>query len=201
MKKRTVKKIAHRFLEDKTYLPFGTYEEEFQAHNDGSPAVIKTIASPSKVFAGIGENMALGVGEGWDSAYGAIRWVKSGKYRMEKAGGKKMSEGWLFRELPVDVYCTFDWEQQHLFISFLPPDYIYKLPEKDRDEFDRIYCEFASWVSDELGLYDYVGSKLDSPVSDALFDEIRGEIKRRIDAYEKTHPPLSMTFRELLLKK
>ena len=44
MKKRVAKKMAHRFLEDKTYLPFGTYEDTFQAHNDGSPAVIKTVA-------------------------------------------------------------------------------------------------------------------------------------------------------------
>ena len=31
------------------------------------------IASPSKVFADIGGNMALGVGEGWDDEYGKIR--------------------------------------------------------------------------------------------------------------------------------
>lgn len=31
------------------------------------------IASPSKVFAGIGENMALGLGQGWDSEYNRIR--------------------------------------------------------------------------------------------------------------------------------
>lgn len=31
------------------------------------------IASPSKVFAGIGENMALGVGKGWDSEFGGIK--------------------------------------------------------------------------------------------------------------------------------
>ena len=31
------------------------------------------IASPSKVFAGIGENMALGVGKGWDSEYRNIK--------------------------------------------------------------------------------------------------------------------------------
>lgn len=31
------------------------------------------IHSPSRVFAGIGENMALGLGEGWESEYGAIR--------------------------------------------------------------------------------------------------------------------------------
>lgn len=31
------------------------------------------IHSPSRVFAGIGENMALGVGEGWDNKYSAIR--------------------------------------------------------------------------------------------------------------------------------
>ncbi len=109
-----------------------------------------------------------------------------------------MNEGWLFTELPIDVYCTFDWEQRRLFISYLPPEYIYKLPEKDRDEFDRKYCEFASWLSNELDIYDYLDSKIDSPVSNALLDEIRGELKRRIDDYEKTHPPLSMTFREFL---
>ena len=31
------------------------------------------IHSPSRVFAGIGENMALGLGEGWDSEYGTIK--------------------------------------------------------------------------------------------------------------------------------
>ncbi len=31
------------------------------------------IHSPSKVFAGIGENMALGLGEGWDSEFGDIK--------------------------------------------------------------------------------------------------------------------------------
>ena len=31
------------------------------------------IHSPSRVFAGIGENMALGLGEGWESEYGAIK--------------------------------------------------------------------------------------------------------------------------------
>lgn len=31
------------------------------------------IHSPSRVFAGIGKNMALGVGEGWDDEYGAIK--------------------------------------------------------------------------------------------------------------------------------
>ena len=37
------------------------------------------IHSPSRVFAGIGENMALGLGEGWDSEYGTIkRGIKSG---------------------------------------------------------------------------------------------------------------------------
>lgn len=37
------------------------------------------IHSPSRVFAGIGENMALGLGEGWDDEYGRIsRNIKSG---------------------------------------------------------------------------------------------------------------------------
>lgn len=31
------------------------------------------IHSPSRVFAGIGENMALGIGEGWDNEYGTIK--------------------------------------------------------------------------------------------------------------------------------
>lgn len=31
------------------------------------------IHSPSRVFAGIGENMALGLGEGWDNEYGSIK--------------------------------------------------------------------------------------------------------------------------------
>ena len=31
------------------------------------------IHSPSRVFAGIGENMALGLGEGWDNEYGAVK--------------------------------------------------------------------------------------------------------------------------------
>ena len=37
------------------------------------------IHSPSRVFAGIGENMALGLGEGWDDEYGRIsKNIKSG---------------------------------------------------------------------------------------------------------------------------
>ena len=32
-----------------------------------------SIHSPSRVFAGIGENMALGLGEGWDNEYGNIK--------------------------------------------------------------------------------------------------------------------------------
>ena len=37
------------------------------------------IRSPSRVFAGIGENMALGLGEGWDDEYGRIsKNIKSG---------------------------------------------------------------------------------------------------------------------------
>ena len=37
------------------------------------------IRSPSRVFAGIGENMALGLGEGWDNEYGHIsKNIKSG---------------------------------------------------------------------------------------------------------------------------
>ena len=31
------------------------------------------IHSPSRVFAGIGENMALGLGEGWDNEYDSIK--------------------------------------------------------------------------------------------------------------------------------
>ena len=31
------------------------------------------IHSPSRVFAGIGENMALGVGEGWEDEFGSIK--------------------------------------------------------------------------------------------------------------------------------
>lgn len=39
------------------------------------------IHSPSTVFAGIGENMALGLGEGWDDEYGRIsKSIKSGLY-------------------------------------------------------------------------------------------------------------------------
>ena len=118
----------------------------------------------------------------------------------EEAGGAKMIDGWLFAELPIVVYCNYDRQRQHLAISFLPPEFIYKLPEKEQDEFERKYCEFVAWVGDELDLYDYLDSKLDSPVSNALFDEIRGEIKRRIDIYEKTHPPLRDTFVEFMLK-
>ena len=44
MKKRLIKKTAKRFLADRTYLPFGTREEEVWGYNDGSPAVVKTIA-------------------------------------------------------------------------------------------------------------------------------------------------------------
>ena len=35
--------------------------------------VVLGIHSPSRVFAGIGENMALGLGEGWESEYGTIK--------------------------------------------------------------------------------------------------------------------------------
>ena len=43
---------------------------------DGVVADVKSflgIASPSKVFAGIGKNMALGVGEGWEKEFGDVR--------------------------------------------------------------------------------------------------------------------------------
>lgn len=50
----------------------GKVGDFFSGIIDGAKSLLG-IASPSKVFAGIGENMALGVGEGWDSAYGAIR--------------------------------------------------------------------------------------------------------------------------------
>ena len=50
----------------------GKVKDFFSGIIDGAKSLLG-IASPSKVFAGIGENMALGVGEGWDSAYGAIR--------------------------------------------------------------------------------------------------------------------------------
>ena len=39
---------------------------------DGVKGVLG-IHSPSRVFAGIGENMALGLGEGWDDEYGNIK--------------------------------------------------------------------------------------------------------------------------------
>ena len=45
---------------------------------DGVKGVLG-IHSPSRVFAGIGENMALGLGEGWDDEYGRIsKNIKSG---------------------------------------------------------------------------------------------------------------------------
>lgn len=45
---------------------------------DGVKGVLG-IRSPSRVFAGIGENMALGLGEGWDDEYGRIsKSIKSG---------------------------------------------------------------------------------------------------------------------------
>lgn len=45
---------------------------------DGVKGVLG-IHSPSRVFAGIGENMALGLGEGWDNEYGRIsKNIKSG---------------------------------------------------------------------------------------------------------------------------
>lgn len=45
---------------------------------DGVKGVLG-IHSPSRVFAGIGENMALGLGEGWDDEYGNIkRYITSG---------------------------------------------------------------------------------------------------------------------------
>ena len=99
----------------------------------------------------------------------------------------------------MDVYCSFDWEWQHLSISLLPPSVLGFIPAEYQEDFDRKYCEFGEWANNELSLYDYVDSKLDSPASEALFDEIRGEIKRRIDAYEKTHPPLRDTFIEFML--
>ncbi len=39
---------------------------------DGVKGVLG-IHSPSRVFAGIGENMALGLGEGWNDEYGNIK--------------------------------------------------------------------------------------------------------------------------------
>ena len=101
----------------------------------------------------------------------------------------------------MDVYCSFDWEWQHLSISLLPPSALGFVPVECREEFERKYIEFVDWIGNELGLYDYLDSNLDSPISNALLDEIRGEIKRRIDVYEKKHPPLSMTFVEFMLGK
>ncbi len=45
---------------------------KFQGLVDGVKSVLG-IASPSKVFAGIGKNMALGVGEGWGDEFGSIK--------------------------------------------------------------------------------------------------------------------------------
>lgn len=45
---------------------------KFQGLVDGVKSVLG-IASPSKVFAGIGKNMALGVGEGWGDEFGRIK--------------------------------------------------------------------------------------------------------------------------------
>ena len=101
----------------------------------------------------------------------------------------------------MDVYCSFDWELQHLSISLLPPSVLGIVPVECREEFDRKYCEFTEWVENELELYDYLGGMFSMAMSEAAITEIHDELKRRIDAYEKTHPPLSITFVEFMLGK
>lgn len=50
MKKRLAKKTAKRFLSDRTYLPYGTREEEVWSYNDGTPPFIKVEANfPPKI--------------------------------------------------------------------------------------------------------------------------------------------------------
>ena len=53
----------------------GWFKEQINSFFSGIVSGVKSalgIASPSKVFASIGENMALGLGEGWDSAVDGI---------------------------------------------------------------------------------------------------------------------------------
>ena len=53
MKFRVAKKMASRYLKEPKgkYLPFGTYSDSWTCYNDGSPAVIKTMAVfPEKVI-------------------------------------------------------------------------------------------------------------------------------------------------------
>lgn len=61
------------------------------------------IHSPSRVFAGIGENMALGVGAGWDSEYGSIkRGIESGlNFGTASVGFNSSGVGAMSRSLAV----------------------------------------------------------------------------------------------------
>lgn len=101
----------------------------------------------------------------------------------------------------MDVYCSFDWEWQHLSISLLPPSVLGFIPAEYQEDFDCKYCEFGEWVNNELGLYDYFDGIFNTAMSEAAITEIHDELKRRIDAYEKTHPPLRDTFVEFMLRK
>ena len=68
MNKRLIKKMAKTYLESgRTFLPYGTYEEDYNAYNDGSPAITKVFAIfPPKVCR---EIERLASQNGWDGCH------------------------------------------------------------------------------------------------------------------------------------
>lgn len=56
-------------------------------------------------------------------------------------------------------------------------------------------------IAPQMDVYCYFDGIFNMAMSEAAITEIHDEIKRRIDAYEKTHPPLSDTFIEFMLGK
>ena len=58
-------KAMGNWIKEKVYGFFGGIVDNVKG--------VLGIHSPSRVFAGIGENMALGLGEGWESEYGTIK--------------------------------------------------------------------------------------------------------------------------------
>ena len=59
------------------------------------------IHSPSTVFAGIGENMALGLAEGWDGQYGSIKRSIEGGLRFSPGPAVKSALCGAVAALPV----------------------------------------------------------------------------------------------------
>ena len=88
---------------------------------DGVKGVLG-IRSPSRVFAGIGENMALGLGDGWDSEYDRI--------------SKNIESGMDFGAAYVDISGKYhpasgDYVGTESGLAIAPQTFILQLPNGD----------------------------------------------------------------------